>query len=84
IEPLKGEQVVIEYALREAGLVSIKVYNLQGGLAAVLQDQYYAAGSYSCQWGGQTVSGALAASGVYVINIKTPSETKTQKVVVIK
>ncbi|MCK5242099.1 T9SS type A sorting domain-containing protein [bacterium] len=84
IEPCLGERTQISYALTKAGLVSIKIYNLQGRLVTTLTHQYHDAGSYSASWGAENVGGNLVASGVYIVHIKTPDVTRTQKVVVIK
>jgi flagellar hook assembly protein FlgD len=84
IQPLLGEKTSIQYALTSAGNVTIRIYNLRGEWVKTLVDSYHSAGRYTIEWGAETASNALAASGVYVIYIKTPFETKTQKVIVIK
>jgi FlgD Ig-like domain len=84
IEPTAGEISQIQYHLAQAGLVSIKIYNLNGTLVATLVDEYHAAGSYSVQWAAKNTTGVIVASGVYIVHIQTPSTNKTKKIVVIK
>lgn len=84
IEPLKGGKAGIQLALAQAGMVSIKIYTLQGLLVKTLASEYLAAGNYTFDWAALNDGGNLVASGVYLIRVKSPGIDKTQKVVVIK
>ncbi len=84
LEPLRGEKTHIHYGLPAAGAVSVRIYNLQGELARTLVNGYQDPGTYDLDWAGENDSGARVASGVYVIQVKTPTLTDLQKVVVIK
>ncbi len=84
LEPLRGGTSTIRYYLDQAGVVSIKIYTLQGVLVKVVVQENQAAGEHSQTWGGANDLGHLVASGVYVVHIKTPSGNYTKKIVVIK
>ena len=84
IEPLKGGQINLRLVLAQAGRVRLKIYNLQGELVKILKDQDYDPGTYLLEWGGENDTGAIVASGVYIIHVQAPEITKIRKVVVIK
>jgi FlgD Ig-like domain len=84
VEVNKGESAQITIGVETAGIVSVKVYNLNGKLVATLADQHYEAGNHTVTWAAKNAAGAIVASGVYVVHVKTPDMTKTQKIVVIK
>lgn len=84
LEPLKGGRTSIQLALVQAGMVSIKIYTLQGMQVKTLANEYLAAGNYTFDWAALNDGGSLVASGVYLIRVKSPGIDKTQKVVVIK
>jgi len=69
----------IEYALPEAGQVTIKVYNLLGVEVATLINDFMAAGRYDIHW----QAGDLA-SGVYLVQMRSSDFTQTRKVMLMK
>jgi photosystem II stability/assembly factor-like uncharacterized protein len=70
---------IIEYRIKKAGFVSIKVYNLLGSVVATLVDERKAPGIYSVRW----TPGNLT-SGVYFYQMKSGTFTTTKKLVIIK
>ncbi len=84
IEPIRGQQVIIQCALTDAGMVSIKIYDLQGKLIKVVKEGYHEQGTYSYAWNAINEQNSIVASGVYIVHIKLPGLTRTEKVVVIK
>ena len=69
----------IEYALPEAGQVTVKVYNLLGVEVATLVNNFKVAGRYNVQW----QAGDLA-SGVYLVQMRSADFTQTRKVMLMK
>lgn len=82
--PLKGEKATIRYETQSAGHVSLKLYTLNGTLVKVLVDEAKPAGKGSVDWEGVNLGGRTVASGIYLIHLKAPGISKTQKVVVVK
>lgn len=80
----------IEYALPQAGYVTLSVYNVLGQHVATLVDEQRFAGRYSVEWNGTSANGRTLGSGVYLYTmIAWPSaggETfrKTGKMVLVK
>ena len=70
---------IIEYRIKKAGLVSIKVYNLLGSVVASLVDERKAPGIYSVRWTPNNLT-----SGVYFYQMKSGTFTVTKKLVIIK
>ncbi|MEW6516740.1 MAG: hypothetical protein AB1439_07555 [candidate division FCPU426 bacterium] len=84
LKPLQNRKALIAFDLDQPGWVSVQVYSLRGERVRTLVNQYYAAGQYAVEWGGENDASQLVASGVYIIHVKTPGLEKKQKVVVVK
>jgi hypothetical protein len=84
IKPLQNRKAGIAFALDQGGWVTIKIYSLRGDLVRTLVNQYYSAGRYSAEWGGENDASNLVASGVYLVHFKSPGLEKKQKVAVVK
>ncbi len=74
---------VLGHSLKD-GPVEISVYNLLGSKVKTLIDMKMAAGSYQTIWQGKDDSGQQAASGMYLVVMKTGQKRQTQKVLLIK
>ncbi len=70
---------VIEYALPEAGQVTVTVYNILGVEVATLVNDFQVAGRYIIQW----QAGDLA-SGLYLVQMRSADFTQTRKVMLMK
>lgn len=77
-------ETAINYTLKEAGNVSLKIYNLQGRLVRTLVDQKKPVGSYSVMWNGTDDNGILLASGVYYYTLKVNGFEETKKLTFMK
>ncbi|MFB6231415.1 MAG: FlgD immunoglobulin-like domain containing protein, partial [Salinibacter sp.] len=64
------QQAMVEYALPEAGPVTVTVYDLLGRRVRVLVDGRQEAGLHRVRWNGRGGSGSAAASGVYIVRVK--------------
>ncbi|MEM8560084.1 MAG: T9SS type A sorting domain-containing protein, partial [Bacteroidota bacterium] len=69
----------IEYALPQAGHVSLEVYDVMGRRVAVLADEIQAAGRYSASWSAE----ALAA-GTYVAVLRADGQMQTRRMVLTR
>jgi len=61
------------------GIISIKVYDLQGKLVSVLSDKYFQPGKHSIVWDAQNFS-----SGSYIIRMQSSNFESSQLVTLIK
>ena len=61
----------IPFGLAEGSIVMLDVYNLSGQCVRHLVTSRLPAGYYSATWNGQDGNGRLAASGVYLIRMRT-------------
>lgn len=60
----------IEFALREAGPVSLSVYNLRGQLIRELAASGLPAGTHALAWDGRDQAGRDAGSGIYLFRLQ--------------
>ncbi|MCD4650400.1 MAG: T9SS type A sorting domain-containing protein, partial [Candidatus Cloacimonetes bacterium] len=74
----------IRFGLKEAGEISLAIYNIKGQKVVTLKKGFYNPGNYSAIWKGVDHSGKPAASGVYFVRLKTPNEEKTRKLILLK
>ncbi len=83
--PLKGAPARLDVFAFYAGNLSIKVYTVNGGFVKTIYNGPVSAGvNMPNFWSGDTESGAIVASGLYLVHIKGPKIDDTEKVVVIK
>ena len=81
--PFRGF-TALSFDISEPGPVSLKVFTIDGRLAATLLEKELAPGSYEQIWKGLNNSGKLMPSGVYFIRLTSGEETQTHRVVHIK
>lgn len=74
----------IDYYLPSAGKVSLKIFDLSGGLITTLIDRYEEAGEKSVTWNGMNTSGEQVASGVYFFKLETGTESIVKKTVLLR
>lgn len=88
-----NDYTVIGYSVKDAGSVKIEIYNLAGELVKVLVDEHKDQGEYigtrAARWYGDNGSvntrGEDAASGVYIVALKTPrTKVKMRKIMLIR
>ena len=76
--------VTIPFALAEAGLVRLAVYNLMGQQVRVLVDGWVDAGAHHVRWDGRTDMGVETASGVYWAVLQAGGAVQTAKLALIR
>ena len=74
----------IAYSVKEAGKVSIEVYNLRGQLVKTLVDGVNEAGDHIIVWNGTNEAGKSVASGVYFYKMKANKFVSTKKMILMK
>jgi hypothetical protein len=75
----------IAYSVREAGPVTIEVYNVAGKVVRTLLDAELEAGARgSVVWDGADDRGERCASGVYFYRLVAPGFAETRKMVMLK
>jgi len=77
-------RTTITFSLAAPGEVRAGVYDLTGGLVAVLADRRFAAGDHVLQWRGRDAAGRPMPSGVYVVRLGTVDGTRSQKVMLVR
>ena len=74
----------IQYTLAETGRVELSVYDIRGRKVRTLFSGHQRAGSYNYYWHGTDNTGAQAASGTYLIILRAPGITRTQKALFLR
>jgi len=74
----------ITYQLPQPGVVSLKIYNVQGQLVRTLVNEYKPAGAHSISWNGRSDLGMEVSSGIYFYRIQAGKFTETKRMVLIK
>lgn len=77
-------QTTIAYAIPEQGLVTLKVYDVQGRLVRTIVNEEQPEGEHSAVWQGRDKNGSSVASGIYFVQLNCGSNTQTRKVVLLK
>lgn len=72
------------YSLKDAGNVSIVIYDMLGQKIRTLVNDYKTAGSYTVKWDGLTDTGAQAASGVYIYKLTSKDKQISKKMNLIR
>ena len=74
----------INFALSEAGMVSLVIYDLQGSLIKTLFDGYKEKNYHNVYWDGVNDSGEGVGSGKYILKMSTPKFLDTITITLLK
>jgi hypothetical protein len=74
----------IQFSLPEEGLVSLKIYNLQGQLVRELLHEQREAGVHTVTWDGKNDRGSISASGIYFLRIESGKQTKVIRMTLVR
>ena len=74
----------IAYAVPARGPVSVLIYDVKGRLVRTLIDEDHEPGNYTAVWNGRSGSGVEVASGIYFSEFRTGSESRVEKLALIK
>jgi len=74
----------IRFDLPRRGHVNLSVYDVKGGLVAVLAERELGAGRIEITWDGKDGGGRAVTSGVYFYRLETGSFVSTRKMVLLR
>jgi hypothetical protein len=77
-------QTVIRFETKASGSVKLRVYDLQGRLVRVLDQDNLAPGQYKATWRGLDEAGKSVASGAYLVRLELGSEISTRRITMLK
>ncbi len=76
--------VRIAYAVGRPGPVRVTVHDLSGRCVATLVDRTLEVGEHACSWQGRDDAGRAAASGGYMLRIRTPDGADHRKLTLVR
>ena len=74
----------INYSLIKASDVKLTIFDIAGRELATFSQGYQAAGQYQIVWNGKNSQGNLVSTGVYFCRLRTPTQTQTVKMVLLR
>jgi len=74
----------ISYTLRNQGVVSVRIYSVNGQLVRSLREEFANPGTHEVRWNGTDDSGRPVRSGIYFVNVVQGADKSNTKVVVAK
>ncbi|MBD3378772.1 T9SS type A sorting domain-containing protein [candidate division KSB1 bacterium] len=74
----------INFDLNKDCHVSLRILNLKGETVIELLDEELSMGNHQVEWIGNDINGSTVASGVYIVQLHTGTETQIQKIVYAK
>ena len=74
----------ISFSLPQNTKTSLSIFNLKGQFVKELSNDFLTAGTHQFTWNGDDGNGIKASSGIYFYEIKTDSEIKTGKMLMLK
>ena len=76
---------VVSFALPQASVVELSIFNQLGQHVATLIDgQLKSSGSYRVEWNGRDAHGREAASGIYLVHLKLDEKIHKQKLTLVR
>jgi hypothetical protein len=77
-------ETTISYSMKEAGSVSIDIYNVKGQLVKHLVNGEMTAGKHSIVWNGRDDNNHAVSSGVYFYKMNSGIYSSTKKMIMMK
>jgi hypothetical protein len=77
-------RTTIKYGLAGEGIVTLRIYSVEGELVRTLVDTKQPAGHYALVWDGRGDSGREVPGGVYFARLATTGMVETSKLVLAK
>ncbi len=74
----------ISYNLKEAGQVTLEVYNIKGQKVRTLVNEHKDVGRYNIEWNGKNDNKQSVSSGMYFYKMKSGVYTDTKKMILMK
>lgn len=76
--------VLLPLMLDHAGVIQLEIRDLRGALVRVLHEGPLTAGQHSLAWDGLTSAGAPAASGSYVVGMRTEGQSVERMITLLR
>ncbi len=77
-------ETTISFNLKDAGRVSIYIYNMRGQMIRKLVDTQMLAGNHSVVWDGRDSMGRSVSSGTYLYRMQSGRYSSTKKMIMMK
>ncbi len=74
----------ISFALPQAGMVKLEIYNIKGQKVTTLADQYLESGQHNLKWNGTNSNHNNVSCGVYFYKLTTQTKSITKKMLLLK
>ena len=74
----------IPYDILSEDYISLKIYDLSGGIIKVLFNDYKSVGNHVANWHGKNQKGISVSAGVYIYSIETGESRHTKKMILLK
>ena len=74
----------ISFSLKEAGFVSINIFNMKGQLVKTLVNENLDAAYHNVVWNGKDNRNKTASSGIYFYKMRSSNYTSTKKMILMK
>lgn len=75
---------MISFTLREAGMVQLTIYNLQGQEVRILVSSQMNAGHHGLRWDGTDNAGEIAPNGLYLYKLRANGFVQVRKMTFLK
>jgi hypothetical protein len=74
----------IQFSLPAEGMVTLRIYNLQGQLVRDLLHEQRAAGIHTVSWDGRNDRGSISASGIYFLRLESGKQVKVSRLTLVR
>jgi hypothetical protein len=74
----------IQFSMPAEGVVTLRIYNLQGQLVRELLHEPRPAGAHTVMWDGRDDRGIVAASGIYFVRLESGKQVKINKLTLVR
>ncbi len=74
----------IQYKIKEAGNVTIEIFNIKGQKVKTLVNEYHSTNSYEVIWNGINDNNESVSSGIYFYEMNTGDYTSVKKMILMK
>ena len=64
--------------------VRVSIYDLKGALVRTLTDQAYSVGTHALTWNGTNSAGMEVSAGTYLVQMRSDTTTKSQKISLVR
>lgn len=77
-------ETAVNYTLRNAGSVTVRIYSLEGRLVKTLVEGYASAGTHEVRWNGTDNTGRSVPSGMYFVKTESGADKSVVKLSLLK